>query len=241
MKILYLITARGGSKSVPGKNIREIAGISLVGFKAISARKSKHCTRLIISTDSAEIQKDARKYGVDVTFTRPAALATDSASSVDVIAHAMSWIETETDERYDAVMLLEPSSPLTRPSDYDQAVQIMIDHDANVVVGMRATEVNSVFVGPLDEQGRITQIIDQMESLKSLRRQSLPSEYTMNGALYLFKWDFFKEHNSIYSDREKSFGYIMDRYYSVEIDNLIDLHWAEFLIENGYVDLSHWQ
>lgn len=213
----------------------------MVGYKAVSARKSRYCTRLIISTDNADIQEDARKYGVEVPFTRPDALATDNASSVDVIAHAMSWIETETQEQYDAVMLLEPSSPLTRASDYDQAVQIMMDYDANVVVGMRETEVNSVFVGPLDEHGRISQIIDKMTNLKSLRRQSLPTEYTMNGALYLFKWDFFKEHNSVYADRDKSFGYVMDRYYSVEIDNLIDLHWAEFLINNGYVDISLWK
>ena len=241
MRILFLITARGGSKSVPGKNLRQLSGISLVGFKAISAQKSGHCTRLIISTDSVQIQDDARRYDVDVPFTRPAELATDTSTSVDVIAHAMTWIETETDEQYDAVMLLEPSSPFTRPSDYDEAIKIMMQHDANVVVGMRETEVNSVFVGPLDEKGRITKIVDQMQDLKSLRRQSLPTEYTMNGALYLFKWDFFKEHNSVYVDRDKSFGYVMDRHYSVEIDQLIDLHWAEFLINNGYVDLSQWQ
>ncbi|MQF67099.1 acylneuraminate cytidylyltransferase family protein [SAR202 cluster bacterium AD-802-F09_MRT_200m] len=245
MRILFLITARGGSKSVPDKNLRQLAGISLVGFRAISARKSGHCTRLIISTDSEKIQADACKYGVDVPFTRPEELATDTASSVGVISHAMTWIETESEneigEKYDAVMLLEPSSPFTRPSDYNEAIKIMIEHDANVVVGMRETEVNSVFVGPLDQEGRITQIIDQMQCMKPLHRQALSTEYTMNGGLYLFKWDYFKEHQSIYADRDKSFGYVMDRHYSLEIDNLIDLHWAEFLVDNGYVDISYWK
>jgi len=240
LKILYLITARGGSKSVPGKNIRKIAGISLVGFKAISALRSKHCSRLIISTDSQEIQEDAKSYGVEVPFTRPAELATDDASSLDVITHAMDWVEQENAENYDAVMLLEPSSPLTRAQDYDQAVAIMEQNDANLVVGMRETEVNSVFVGPMAEDGRITQIIDQMQELEGMRRQDVLQEHTMNGALYLFKWEFFKEHQAIYKDRKKSYGYLMDRHYSVEIDELIDLEWVEFLVTNGLVDMSNW-
>ena len=240
MRILYLITARGGSKSVPGKNIRKIKGISLVGYKAISALRSKYCTRLMISTDSPEIQVDARSYGVEVPFTRPGELATDTATSADVISHAMAWIENETNEKFDAVMLLEPSSPLTRAVDYDNAVEIMLRHDANVVVGMRETEINSVFVGPMDGEGRITQIIDQMKGNQKARRQDLPQEYTMNGALYLFKWDFFKKHQNIYHDRSKAFGYVMDRHYSIEIDQLFDLHWIEFLVNNGYVDMSNW-
>lgn len=241
MKVLFLITARGGSKGVIGKNLREIGGIPLVGFKAISAKRSKHCARLIISTDSPQIQEVASRYGVEVPFTRPAGLATDTASSNDVIIHAMSWIENNTDEQYDAVMLLEPSAPFARSIDYDSAVAIMIDRNANVVVGMREVKVNSVFVGPMDKQGRITQIIDQMQDMQSMRRQDTQKEYTMNAALYLFKWSYFKEHKTIYRDREKTFGYVMDQHYSVEIDEIVDLYWAEFLINKGFIDLSYWQ
>ena len=243
MKILFLITARGGSKGVPGKNLRKLGGISLVGLKAISAQRSNYCTRLIISTDSHEIQQDARHYGVEVPFTRPAELASDTATSVDAIAHAMQWIENESDDRFDAVMLLEPASPFARPFDYDNAVEIMINRNADAVVGMRSVEVNSVFVGPLDEQGRISSIIDKMHAWRSesARRQDLPEEFTMNAALYLFKWDYFKKHHNIYHDRETTYGYVMDPHYSVEIDSMLDLHWAEFLVEKGYVDLSYWR
>ena len=240
MDILFLITARGQSKSVPRKNLRQVGGVSLVGFKAISALRSKYCTRLILSSDDAEIQADGLNYGADVPFTRPAELATDTASSFDVIRHAIDWIETETDERYDAIMLLEPSAPFARSVDFDNAVELMSKTNANVVVGMREMEVNSVFVGPLDERGRIAQIIDQMQDLKYKRRQDMRQEYTMNGALYLFKWDFFKEHHTIYVDRERTYGYAMDRYHSIEIDEMIDLHWAEFLVEKGYIDMSYW-
>jgi len=241
VRTLFLITARGGSKGVPRKNLHELAGISLVGFKAISARKSKYCTRLIVSTDSLEIQENARRYGAEAPFTRPGELATDTAKTVDVIAHAMDWIEQNTNERYDAVMLLEPASPFARPLDYDAAIDLMLARDADVVVGMRPVEVNSIFVGPLDGEGRIASIIDKMRQNGTARRQDLPQEYTMNGALYLMRWGYFKEHRSIYYDGRTTFGYVMPPEYSVEIDTLMDLHRAEFLVEKGYVDLSHWK
>lgn len=239
MKILFLITARGGSKSVPRKNLSKVGGISLVGFKAISALRSKYCTRLIISSDDPEIQQDAISYGAEVPFTRPAELASDTASSFDVIRHAIDWIEENTDERYDAIMLLEPSAPFATSVDFDNAVQMMIEKDASAVIGMREMEINSVFVGELDEQGRMTQIIDQMQQ-RYLRRQDTKPEYTMNGALYLFKWDLFKTHHTMYVDRENTYGYIMDRYHSIEIDEPIDLQWAEFLVDRGYIDLALW-
>ena len=185
MKTLFLITARGGSKGIPGKNLKQVNGIPLVAFKAISAKRSKFCTRLIISTDSPEIQQVASQYGVEAPFTRPAKLATDTASSIDVILHAMDWIENETDEHYDALMLLEPSSPFARSVDYDNAVTLMVERDANLVVGVREMEVNSVFVGPMDNAGRITQIIDQMSAINAVRRQDTETEYSANGA-YIF-------------------------------------------------------
>jgi CMP-N,N'-diacetyllegionaminic acid synthase len=240
MKILFLITARGQSKSVPRKNLRKIGGISLVGFKAISALRCKYCSRLILSSDDEEIQEDGRNYGAETPFTRPAELATDTASSFDVVRHAMDWIESNTVERYEAIMLLEPSTPFARWVDLDNAVEMMIQRDANAVIGMREMEVNSVFVGPLDEEGRITQIIDQMQK-RYLRRQDTGPEYTMNGALYLFKWELFKEHHTIYADRQNTYGYLMDRYHSVEIDEMIGLHWAEFLVGHNYIDMSYWR
>ena len=243
MKILFLITARGGSKGVPGKNLRRIGGLSLVGFKAISAKRSAYCTRLIISTDSEEIQAEARHHGVEVPFTRPAELASDTAKSGPVIAHAMDWIEREGKERYDAVMLLEPSSPFARASDYAGAVDLMQRRDAQAVVGVRRVEVSSTVVGPMDDSGRLTAILDKMHAARSQTgsRQSLGEEFTMNGGLYLFRWDYFREHEWIYHDREGVYGWPMDRFHSVEIDEPVDLAWAEFLVDRGYVSLSDWQ
>lgn len=241
MKVLFLITARGGSKGIPGKNLLKIEGISLVGFKAISAGKSGHCSRLIISTDSREIQEDALQYGAEAPFTRPAELAMDDSTTEDVVWHAMQYIETETDERYDALMLLEPTSPFATHYHYEKAIEMMIEKEANVVVGMREVTINSIFQGSMDKEARIGDIIDRMANRRKLRRQDVPQEYTMNGAFYLLKWDFFKEHRQRYCDRDNTYGLVMKPEYSLEIDEMMDCEYARFLVERGYVDISYWR
>src|ERR1700712_1725037 len=139
MEILFLLVGRGGSKGLPGKNLREIGGLSLIGDKAILAREVRYCSRLIVSSGSAEIQAEAKRHGAEVLFSRPPELATDTASSSDVVLHAMDWIETHERRRYDAIMLLEPSSPFARPEHYDQAVELFTARNAGLVVGMRET------------------------------------------------------------------------------------------------------
>lgn len=241
MRVLFLIVARGGSKSIPKKNLLQIAGLSLVGWRARSARRCRHCTRLIISTDCPDIQEEARRHGVEVLFTRPAELASDTAATEDVIWHAMEFLEADALGAYDAVMLLEPSSPFATSEHYDEAIELMLERNANFVVGMREVEINSVFQGPLGEGGRITSIIDKMQDLRQLRRQDVAQEYTMNGGLYLMRWEFFKARRMRYCDRENSYGLVMPREYSVEIDSPVDYAYAQFLVERGYVDMSYWK
>ena len=241
MKVLFLIVARGGSKGIPRKNLLPIAGISLVGFKAISARKSKYCTRLIISTDCEEIQEDARRYGAEVLFTRPAELAVDSASSEAVLWHAVDFMNAHTSDHYDALMLLEPSSPFGTHVDYDKAVEMMERSAANVVLGMREVAVNSVFQGPMDAEMRVSGIVRNIMAISGLRRQDVPQEYTMNGALYLMKWKALTQHRSRYDDPDHTYGLPMKREYSLEIDEMLDYEFAQFLVTSGHVDLAYWQ
>lgn len=217
-----------------------VGDLSLLGYKARSAQAAHTCTRLIISTDDAEIMAEAARLGVETPFVRPAELATDGASTVDVISHAMEWIETNTDEKYDALMLLEPSSPFAQGRDYDAAAKIMEDRQANLVVGMRETEVNSAFVGPLDDDGRMAGVIEKILAVRMLRRQDHRAEYTMNGALYLVRWEFFKRRKAIYCDPNNSYGYVMDRFHSIEIDEPIDLEWARFMVDRRLLDVSAW-
>ena len=239
--ILFLITARGGSKGVPGKNLKKIDGLSLVGFKARSALKSKHCARLIISTDDADIRADAAAHGAEAPFARPEELATDTATSDAVILHAMDYLENEEGRRYDAIMVLEPSSPLARGRDYDAAVDLFHQRNATTVVGMRRTEVNSIFAGPLDENGKAARIVSPFINTPDARRQALEDEYTMNGALYLVGWEAMRKNGTIYGDPANTYGYVMDRYHSIEIDTPFDLSLVEFMVEKGFVDIREWQ
>jgi CMP-N,N'-diacetyllegionaminic acid synthase len=240
-EILFLLVGRGGSKGLPGKNLREIGGLSLTGYKARAAVKSRYCSRLIVSSDSPEIQAEAKRHGAEVLFSRPAELASDTASSNDVVLHAMDWIETHEGRRYDAVMLLEPSSPFARPEHFDEAVELFIARNASLVAGMRETEVSSIFVGLLGSDGSIGSIVNKMLTTPALRRQDQPPEVTMNGALYLIGWDAMRKHRKIYADPAASYGILMDRLHSIEIETAADLAYASYVVEHGILDASPWQ
>lgn len=239
-EVLFVIIARGGSKGVPRKNLQRIAGQSLVGCKAVSARRSRYCAHVILSSEDPEIQEEGRRLGIEVPFTRPVELASDSASSADVVLHAMEWIAREEGRRYDAVMMLEPAAPFARADHYDAAVDMMRARDANAVLGVREMEVSSVFVGPIGDDGSIGSIVTRVKALRSLRRQDQPTEVTMNGALYLLRWDWFLQNRAVYADPEHTYGLPMDRWHSLEIDSPIDLALARTLVAEGKLDMTHW-
>ena len=141
-EILFLLVGRGGSKGLPGKNLREIGGLSLIGYKA----KCGAAVALLLAADRLQRQRrdpqrGDQRHGAEMLFERPAELATDTASSNDVVLHAMDWIETHEGRRYDAIMLLEPSSPFARPEHFDEAIELFVARKASLVVGMRETEV----------------------------------------------------------------------------------------------------
>jgi CMP-N,N'-diacetyllegionaminic acid synthase len=240
MKILHLILARGGSKGIPDKNIQEIEGLPLVAFKAISARRARYCHRLIISTDSPVIQDVARCYDVEVPFTRPAKLATDTASSMDAIAHAIDFIESENSIGVcDAIMLHEPTSPFTTHKHLDGAVDLMMEKGADVVVGVKPVDIHSSKHGVIDEDLRIHRPIDKL-GYRYHRRQDDEQEYVLNGSIYLFKWEYFKEHGKILAQPDNIHAFIMDPLYSIEVDHPRDLAWCKFLLQDDCIDRSYW-
>lgn len=241
LDILFLIVARGGSKGLPGKNLKTIGGLSLVGYKARAARGCRACRRLMISTDSIAIQSEAQRHGVEVPFTRPAELASDTAPSTAVVAHAIDWIETHERRHYDAVMLLEPSSPFATPAHFDAAVALYQERNADLVVGMRRSEPHSMFIGAEPPDGSIADIVAKLEAASGLRRQDRSPEWTMNGALYLFGWEAFKASGKIYGRPEKCFGLLMDRWHSIEIETADDLALAQHAATTGLIDMTPWR
>jgi len=235
-KNLFLITARAGSKGVKDKNICEIGGLPLLAFKAISAKRSKYCDRLVISTDSEEIAGIAAKYGVEVPFIRPDYLAEDTSSSIDVILHAIDFIEKNDKHSYDTITLLQPSSPFATYDDLNNAIDLYHQKKATSVIGMKES-ITSTFIATLDSDQKMSNHYKKMNNTNGVRRQDFIQEYTMNGTLYVIDRNYIKKEKKIYS--ENSYGYIMKSEYSVDIDDYVDLHYATYLYEN-VLNKAYW-
>lgn len=239
MNILYLITARGGSKGIPKKNIQKISGIPLVAYKAISAQKCKYTGRIMVSTDDEEIMNVCKQYDVDVPFIRPQHLSQDDSSSIDVVLHAMQWIEKHDSCSYDYIFLLEPSSPFATYTDFNNSLDIIINSDADTLLSMRRVDVNRVFINNLDQNGGLSYFHESIQNLKYLHRQAQNQEYTPNGCIYISKWNYMKQNKSFHSKNSKP--YLMKREYSLELDETIDLEFAKFLVKKNIIDISSWK
>ena len=239
MKVLYVVAARGGSRGVPRKNIAIVGELPLIAYKIIAAKKSKYDKRIIVSTDDQEIAEVAKQYDAEVPFMRPDYLATATAGSMDVVEHAMNWVEDHDDSSYDYVCLLEPSSPFLSYEDLDRALSEMVERDADTMVSVTEADVSSRFIFQLDEDGSLASYYRSVRERKSVRRQDQPVEYTLNGCLYVAKWDYFR-HNKLFHS-ENSYAYIMPPIQSVEVDEPLDLLVARTVAENGFIDLSLWK
>lgn len=239
-KVLFIITARGGSKGVPHKNIKEIDKIPLVAYKIIAAQRC-NCTkkRIIVSTDDHEIEEISKKYGAEVPFIRPNYLAQDDSSSMDVINHALSWVDKNDVETYDYICVLEPSSPFATGQDLQDAFLKLQDTNADTLLGMKETEVNTCFIDELDADGGLSAFYEKIKNIKDTRRQAQTKQYTMNGCMYIAKMDYFRK-NSIFHSIH-SIPYIMPAETSIEIDNMLDYYFACFLVEKGIIDTSFWK
>ncbi len=223
--------ARGGSKSVPRKNIRPIRGVPLIAYTIAEATRSKYITKYVVSTDDEEIRQVAIKYGAEAPFLRPEELATDTASSLGAIQHAVSWIEKEEDQKYDYIVELMATNPMKTVDDIDTAIKKLIDTGADSVIGVEKLEDHH----PI----RIKKIVDDkivdfcLEEIPETRRQDLkPDAYIRNGAIYAVRRDLLMEHNSRYGT-ENSRPYIFDPGRSVNVDTEIDFLVAETLLDKN--------
>lgn len=238
MKVLYIITARGGSKGVPRKNIRKIAGRPLVAYKILTAKKCGYKGRIIVSTDDSEIAEVAKKYGAQVPFVRPGHLSSDTASSMDVVAHAMDWVMREEGNIYDCVCLLEPSSPFAYPSDLQEALRLFEEGGTDTIVGVKEVDVARKFIWPLDHSGKMSLFYKAVRNMEDVRRQGQDKEYTLNGCFYIAGWDYFRKNRIFHS--ENGLPYIMPAERSIEIDTSQELAYCEFCVAQGLVDIHQW-
>jgi CMP-N,N'-diacetyllegionaminic acid synthase len=187
--VLAVIPARGGSKGLPGKNIREFAGKPLIAHSILCARSSSAVTRTIVSTDSTEIAEIARKFGAEIPFIRPAELALDTTPMIPVLQHALERCEQDAKCRYDSVLLLDPTSPGRFPDDIAAAAKMLRESpQTDAIVCISEPSFNPIWVCVTkDESGHIKKLFPK--SAYS-RRQDVPQVWRINGTLYLFRRDF---------------------------------------------------
>ncbi len=239
MKVLFVITARGGSKGVPRKNIKMLGPFPLLAYKIISAKKCNVNKRIIVSTDDKEIAAVSKKYGAEVPFIRPDFLATDTASSMDVVEHTMQWIKENDKEKYEYVCLLEPSSPFASYEDLNIAFKLIRKKNADTLLSIKETEVNKTFIHSLDSNNGLSYFYYAIKDLNNVRRQDQKKEYTMNGCMYIAKWDYFEKYKLFHS--ENSVPYIMPEANSIEIDSMYNYMMACYIVENSMIDLDLWK
>jgi len=228
--VLGLIPARGGSKGLPRKNILPLLGKPLIAWTVEEGRASRYVDRLVVSTDDTDIAEAARKAGAEVPFMRPSRLANDTASSMDVIDHALAELQNKPD-RYDYLLLLEPTSPLREPSDIDICIERLIAHTvAKSIVSVAALESSHPdFNMTIDSETECLRKTQPVDFTKSVRRQDLKDIYFFEGSVYLSEIDTLLKERTFYHDR--TLAHIVPRWKSLEIDEIQDLICAEALLK----------
>lgn len=227
-EIVGLITARGGSVSVPRKNVRLLAGKPLIAWVIEAALHSQGLSRVIVSTDDEEIAAIARRWGVEVPFRRPAELAGPDSSHISVVEHAIHWLAEHENSRPDYMMLLQPTSPLCTAEDIDAAIEIARKRDAIAVVSLCETDHHPYLVKRILADGTLEDLIPT--DIPYLRRQVLPSAYVLNGAIYL------NRRESLLGDRvfvpRGTYPYIMPRERSLDINTMADFYLADLILRD---------
>lgn len=229
-RILGLITARGGSKRIPRKNIKSFLGKPLLAWTIENGQKSKVFDRLILTTEDREIAKIGKRYKIEVPFMRPMKLAQDASTSYDTIKHAVEWLKKNENYHPDWVVLLEPSSPGRQPFHIKKVAKLIsLNGDFDSLVGISETPAHLSYLKQqqINSRGLITRVNDGA-TMKNiiLRNQDVPKSYYINSAIYAFKVsNLFDGRHSLWGS--KTYGYIMDNKYSLDIDSPEDWDIAE--------------
>lgn len=229
-KIAALITARGGSKGIPKKNIVKLCGKPLIHWTAESVLKSKYVDKIFLSTDSDEIINSVKNFDIEVPFKRPKILSSDKATSTDVILHFIDWMK-KSGNTFDTLLLLQPTSPFRKTGHIDNSIKKFISA-SNALSLISVTEnIKSPY---LSRKLNSKDYIENLFNVKSeKRRQDLPVTYYINGAIYLMDIKNFEKYKTFQTP--KTLSYIMPYYSSIDIDEPMDLKIAELYYKEKLV------
>lgn len=225
--IMGIIPARGGSKGLPRKNIRSLLGKPLIAWTIEQALSSKYIDRVIVSTEDKEIAETSKKYGAEVPFMRSKELSSDDAKVIDVVTHVINKLEM-SNNFYDVIILLQPTSPLRTSKDIDNSVELLFLQNAQAIISVCDVEHHPYWTNILPSGGCMKDFLKP--EIINKNRQDLPIFYRLNGAIYLAYSDYLKAHRNFFG--EKTYAYIMPKERSIDIDYEIDFKLAEILLSN---------
>ena len=229
-KILGIIPARGGSKGVPRKNIREFCGKPLIAWTIEQAKGSKYIDTCVVSTEDEEIKAVSEKWGGSVPFMRPKEMSRDDTPSIEPIMHALNMMPG-----YDLMVLLQVTSPMRLSEDIDGAIEFCFENGAQSCISLTEAATNPYWTYTLDEGNRIRRLL-KLAPEKSYRRQLLPKVYQPNGAVYIASREFINRTHVL--NDESTVGYLMPTTRSWDIDTLQDFEIAQFLMQKELDNVS---
>lgn len=232
-KILAVIPARGGSKGLPGKNIRMMAGLPLIAHSIALAEMCPEISRTIVSTDSDEIAAVVRKYGGCIPFIRPENLSQDDTAMWPVVRHALLEIERIDHINYEFLILLDPTSPGRLPIDIKDSIsKLKLNPDAKGIIGVSQPDFNPLWHCVIESDGWMADLFE--DGQKFIRRQDVPKVYRINGSLYIWRTEFVR--NELLGWRQaKHIIYEMQEARSIHIDDEFEFERANLLIRNGLI------
>ncbi len=229
MKYIGLICARGGSKGLPGKNIKLLNGIPLIGWSIKIAKKIERVSRVIVSTDSEEIAKIALEYGAEVPFMRPIDLALDDSPEWLVWRHAINCLESQQGEKIDSLIVLPVTAPLRSTGDVNNCIDLFEKGEVDSVITVSEANRSPYFNMTVnDSKGYSSLVIQSNKGIS--RRQDAPKVFDMTTVAYVVDANFVKEFNGIFEGKVKSMIIPTDR--AIDIDTILDFKIAEYLISN---------
>jgi N-acylneuraminate cytidylyltransferase/CMP-N,N'-diacetyllegionaminic acid synthase len=226
--MIAIIPARGGSKGLPDKNIRLLAGKPLIAYTIEAALQSNEVSRVIISTDCSKIASVAQTYGAEIPFMRPVALAQDHSLIIDTYIYTIDRLNQEGGNINEFIALL-PTAPLRKARDIDAAIQLYRQKNADSVISYYPAPHPVQWYKYIDENGVLRSFFEEGNRLAN--RQEEKKAYLPNGAIYVFKYHIIKTLRVYYTER--SYPYIMPQERSIDIDTLTDFRYAEYLLDNA--------
>ncbi len=225
-KVLAVITARGGSKGLPRKNVLPCGGQPLIAWAIGAVRASRLVDRLVVSTDDAEIAAVSREYGAEVPFMRPSELAGDASPHVLAVQHAVKWLEEHAGESYEYVALVQPTSPLMTAEDVDGAIRGALDNGADSVITIHEAKEHPYYMRVMAADGCVDYMME--EGFGVGRRQELPAAYAQGGAVFVIRTAVMFRDNVL--ETKRPHAYVMPPERSLDVDTWWDFKLADLLL-----------